>query len=291
MSKQRTPSLWASGALGLLAAAAGLVFLWPSLPAHSSIAVPGPVLLQAQQAGVLKVAMRSYSRPSLPGEPLSVEPDRYDEALAVWLGQLLNIPVQIAPANQADLVLEGIASQDQQPSAVSYLPENLQLLALKQQAHQWSSFAPERWRSWRAALWPSSNHPNRQQPTVCIGTGQASLNALQAQGLQPMTAASSVHAISDFLAGKCHLLAESPEVITRLLQQDSWRFYARLGNSFHLQKPALIRLSQSDAQSAQWLQRAVQQWQRSGLQQRAQDNRVSTIALEAALLEDGAICH
>ena len=56
-------------------------------------------------------------------------------------------------------------------------------------------------------------------------------------------------------------------------------------------RQAHIRLAKADAQSTRWLQNAVQQWQRSGLQQRAQDNRVSTIALEASLLEDGAICH
>ena len=54
---------------------------------------------------------------------------------------------------------------------------------------------------------------------------------------------------------------------------------------------AHVRLTKADAQSTRWLQHAIQQWQRSGLQQRAQDNRVSTIALEASLLEDGAICH
>ncbi|WP_255576040.1 hypothetical protein [Comamonas sp. Y33R10-2] len=293
MSKQPAKSLWETSLLGLLAAVGGLAFLWPSLPAHPSNAAPGHVLLQAQAAGVLRVAMRRYSRPSLPSDPLPPEPDSYDEALANWLGQLLNVPIEIASAEKADLVLEGIAEQELPSSAASYLPEDLQLLTLKQQTPQWVHIAPAQWpwRSWLKALAPSNQLTNHPQPTVCIGIGQASLSSLQAHGLQPMPAASSVHAISDFLAGKCHLLAESPKVINRLLQQGSWRFYAPLGKSFSLPEPALIRLKQSDAQSAQWLERAVKQWQRSGLQQRAQDSRVSTIALEASLLEDGAICH
>lgn len=77
----------------------------------------------------------------------------------------------------------------------------------------------------------------------------------------------------------------------RLLSQSSWRFYARLGSSFVADEAAGIQLRADDAQSSQWLQQALQQWHASGLQQQALNNRVSTIALEASLLEDGAICH
>ncbi|RDI11812.1 hypothetical protein [Comamonas sp. AG1104] len=276
----------------LAAAAAGAGVLWPALPDLGGTEAAGPVLQQARRQGVLHVALRSYARPSLPGAPQPPEPDVYDQALADWLGRQLGTSVQIAPASDADLVLEGMAPQDSPATADrqtggSYMPQGLQLLVLKQQASLWSRHAPGHWSSWL----PHVALKAAPKPTACVATGQASASTLQAQGLQPLFAPSSIHAVSDFLAGKCHVLAESPEVITRLLQQDSWRFYTRLGNRFRTTDQAHIRLAKADAQSTRWLQHAVQQWQRSGLQQRAQDNRVSTIALEASLLEDGAICH
>ena len=276
----------------LAAAAAGAGVLWPALPDLGGTEAAGPVLQQVQRQGVLHVALRSYVRPSLPGEPLQPEPDVYDQALADWLGRQLGTSVRITPASDADLVLEGMASQDteavsQRQTSGSYIPGRLQLLVLRQQASRFSRHAPGHWTSWLPHVAQKATAPS----TVCVATGQASANTLQAQDLQPLFAPSSIHAVSDFLAGKCHVLAESPEVITRLLQQDSWRFYERLGSSFRTSDQAHIRLARADAQSTRWLQHAVQQWQRSGLQQRAQDNRVSTIALEASLLEDGAICH
>ena len=276
----------------LAAAAAGAGVLWPALPQRGDIETAGPVLQQARRNGVLHVALRSYARPALPGEALSPEPDVYDQALADWLGRQLGTSVKISPASDADLVLEGVAPRDGPAAADrqtggSYMPQSLQLLVLKQQASLWSRHAPGHWSSWL----PHVAQKAAPRPTACVATGQASANTLQTQGLQPLFAPSSIHAVSDFLAGKCHVLAESPEVITRLLQQDNWRFYTRLGNRFRSTDQAHIRLAKADAQSTRWLQHAVQQWQRSGLQQRAQDNRVSTIALEASLLEDGAICH
>lgn len=276
----------------LAAAAAGAGVLWPALPQLGGTEAAGPVLLQAQRNGVLHVALRSYARPALPGEALPPEPDVYDQALADWLGRQLGTSIKIPPASDADLVLEGMAPQDDPAAADrqtggSYMPQSLQLLVLKQQASLWSRHAPGHWSSWL----PHVARKAAPRPTACVATGQASASTLQAQGLEPLFAPSSIHAVSDFLAGKCHVLAESPEVITRLLQQDNWRFYERLGNRFRSTDQAHIRLTKADAQSTRWLQHAVQQWQRSGLQQRAQDNRVSTIALEASLLEDGAICH
>ena len=276
----------------LAAAAAGAGVLWPALPDLGGTQAAGPVLQQAQRHGVLHVALRSYARPSLPGEPLPPEPDVYDQALADWLGRQLGTSVKITPASDADLVLEGVALQDgpvaaDRQTGGSYMPQSLQLLVLKQQASLWSRHAPGHWSSWL----PHVGQKVAPRPTACVATGQASASTLQAQRPQPLFAPSSIHAVSDFLAGKCHVLAESPEVIARLLQQDNWRFYTRLGNRFRTTDQAHVRLTKADAQSTRWLQHAIQQWQRSGLQQRAQDNRVSTIALEASLLEDGAICH
>ena len=93
----------------LAAAAAGAGVLWPALPDLGGTEAAGPVLQQARRQGVLHVALRSYARPSLPGDPLPPEPDVYDQALADWLGRQLGTSVQIAPASDADLVLEGMA--------------------------------------------------------------------------------------------------------------------------------------------------------------------------------------
>ena len=275
---------------GAVAAAMALALLWPSIPLSATNAAPGPVLQQAQQRGVLKVALRSYSRPSLPGEPLPPEPDSFDWTLAQWLGQQLQIKVEAVPANEADVVLSGITEEqltvDQQTPS-GYADEALQLVALKKQLPQWQGFAPGGWHLLLPAFLKSDATP----PTVCAGTGVVSAAALQRRGLQPQIAPSAIHAVSDFLAGKCDLLAESPATLDRLLTQDSWRFYARLGGHFSTQGKAHITLRAPDSQSQQWLQQTLRQWRSSGQQQRALASRVSTIALEASLLEDGAICH
>lgn len=278
-------------ACGAVAAAIALALLWPSMPLSAANAAPGPALQQAQQRGVLKVALRSYSRPSLPGEPLPPEPDSFDLMLAQWLGQQLQIKVEAVPANEADVVLSGITTDavptSQQRTPSGYTEEALQLVALKKQLPQWQSLAPGGWQ----LLLPSFLKSETAQPTVCAGTGVVSAADLQNRGLEPKIAPSAIHAASDFLAGKCDLLVESPATLDRLLTQDSWRFYERLGGSFSTQGKAHITLRIPDAQSQQWLQQTLRQWRSSGQQQRALDSRISTIALEASLLEDGAICH
>lgn len=288
VKSSRSGKLIASGAV---AAAIALALLWPSMPLSATNAAPGPALQQAQQRGVLKIALRHYSRPSPPGEPLPPEPDSFDLMLAQWLGQQLQIKVEAVPANEADVVLSGITtdpvptSQQQTPSG--YADETLQLVALKKQLPQWQSLAPGGWQ----LLLPSFLKSEATQPTVCAGTGVVSAATLQNRGLQPKIAPSAIHAVSDFLAGKCDLLVESPATLDRLLTQYSWRFYERLGGRFSTQGKAHITLRIPDAQSQQWLQQTLRQWRSSGQQQRALDSRISTIALEASLLEDGAICH
>ncbi|MEG1735302.1 MAG: hypothetical protein RR283_09660 [Comamonas sp.] len=285
-----TSKLFVSSAVAVVIA---LALLWPSMPLSATNTALGPVLQQAQQHGVLKVALRSYSRPSLPGEPLPPEPDSFDWTLAQWLGQQLQVKIEAVPANEAneaDVVLSGITEEHpavDQKTPSGYADEALQLVALKKQLPQWQGFAPGGWH----LLLPAFLKSDATSPTVCAGTGVVSAAALQSRGLQPMIAPSAIHAVSDFLAGKCDLLAESPATLDRLLTQDSWRFYERLGGSFSTQGKAHITLRTPDAQSLQWLQQTLRQWRSSGQQQRALASRVSTIALEASLLEDGAICH
>lgn len=286
MNKLSPISSARAAVIASIAAAVALALFWPSLPAYSS-ASPGPVLAQAQQQGVLKLALRSYSRPSLPSDPLPPEPDVLDQALAQWLGRQLGVRVQLTDLQQADIALQGMRLENAAPQTVSgYAEPGLQLVSLKQQAARRRSYAP--------SYWPLLEPKTRQttaSPSVCVGTGVASAQSLQARGLQPRIAPSSIHAISDFLAGRCDLLADTPAVIDRLLTQDSWRFYVRLGHGFDSDDQAGITLRRKDEQSAQWLQQSLQQWRASGEQQQAFNNRVSTIALEASLLEDGAICH
>ena len=286
MNKRSPIPVARAAAVVSIAATVALALFWPSLPAYSS-ASPGPILAQAQQQGVLKLALRSYSRPSLPSDPLPPEPDVLDQALAQWLGRQLGVRIQLTSVQQADIALQGIRLENVAPQTVnSYAEPGLQLVSLKQQAARWNHYAP----GYRQRLKPKT-YQATAGPSVCLGEGLASAQSLQARGLQPQIAASSIHAISDFLAGRCDLLADTPAVIARLLAQDSWRFYARLGQRFDSDDQAGVTLRSKDEQSAQWLQQSLQQWQASGEQQQAFNNRVSTIALEASLLEDGAICH
>lgn len=286
-------------ASGAVAAVIALALLWPSIPWPATNASLGPVLQQAQQRGILKVALRSYSRPSPPDQQLPPEPDSFDLALAQWLGQQLQIEVEAVSAKEADVVLSGIttdsASTSEQRTPSGYTDETLQLVALKKQLSQWKSFAPAGvQRLFPSFLKSATARPTQrptQRPSVCAGTGVVSAAALQNRGFEPQIAPSAIHAVSDFLAGKCDLLAESPATLDRLLTQDGWRFYERLGGSFSTQAKAHITLRTPDPQSQQWLQKTLRQWRSSGQQQRALDSRVSTIALEASLLQDGAICH
>ena len=286
MNKRSPIPVARAAAVVSIAAAVALALFWPSLPAYSS-ASPGPILAQAQQQGVLKLALRSYSRPSLPSDPLPPEPDVLDQALAQWLGRQLGVRIQLTSVQQADIALQGIRLENVAPQTVNgYAEPGLQLVSLKQQAARWHRYAPGYWQ-----LLKPKTYQATAGPSVCLGEGLASAQSLQARGLRAQIAPSSIHAISDFLAGRCDLLADTPAVIARLLAQDSWRFYARLGQRFDSDDQAGVTLRSKDEQSAQWLQQSLQQWQASGEQQQAFNNRVSTIALEASLLEDGAICH
>lgn len=273
---------------GLSALAISLLILWPVKP-QLSPKMPGPSLQRAQDRGTLRVAVRSYARPALPGETLEPEPDEQDLALAKWLALKLQTKLQLVPGEEADLQFYGASDSDSGAtlSLGSHTDGSLQLVALRQQVQKWKAYAPGNWQSTTQRLFSAESPP----PSVCLGRGVAPIEALERRGLKPLMAKSSIHAISDFLAGKCDLLAETSQAVSRLLTLNSWRFYIALGQHFSVSTPAFAATSKFDISSQQWLKQILQEWSDTGLQYRALNNRVSSLTLETSLLEDGAICH
>ena len=271
---------------------------WGPVPLQGT--AQSPLLQQIQARGVLQAAVRMYPRPSLPDAPLPPEPDVLDLAYAQWLATQAGVTLQLVAHSSAHVQLQGDAfhasSSSAPPTAFStgYGASQVQLVVLRQQLPRWQRFAPSvpqrlaaRWPA-LAALWPAAAAPHSasRAPTVCVGHGAVPLAALQGFGLQTVVARSSIHAISNFLAGQCDALAEDPALIQRLLAQPAWRFYTVLGQPW---STAAARATADP--SDPWLHSAQQHWQRSAQRQRALHNRTSTVVLEASLLEDGAICH
>lgn len=280
---------WCWVAAGLL-----LPLLWwlligqQPVPALQTAAPSSPWQEQVLQQGVLKVAVRSYPRPSLPDAPLPPEPDVLDLAYAQWLADQLQVPLQLQAPEAADLQLQEHAALATGPAALhGYGDTQLQLVVLRQQLPRWHPWAPSVWHNWLprflTAFIPAPAAD--ATPRVCMGTGVAPAAALQARGWQPVVARSSIHAISEFLSGQCDALAESPALIARLLAQPSWRFYAPLGHPWSAQTAATPQTDDA------WLQAMQRRWRGSHVWHQTLQHRTSTLLLEAAMLEDGAICH
>lgn len=280
---------WCWVAAGLL-----LPLLWwlligqQPVPALQTAAPSSPWQEQVLQQGVLKVAVRSYPRPSLPDAPLPPEPDVLDLAYAQWLADQLQVPLQLQAPEAADLQLQEHAALATGPAALhGYGDTQLQLVVLRQQLPRWHPWAPSVWHNWLprflTAFIPAPAAD--AAPRVCMGTGVAPAAALQARGWQPVVARSSIHAISEFLSGQCDALAESPALIARLLAQPSWRFYAPLGHPWSAQTAAAPQTEDA------WLQAMQRRWRGSHAWHQTLQHRTSTLLLEAAMLEDSAICH
>lgn len=254
-------------------------------------------LERAAQRGALWVATRTYPRPSAPDQPLEPEPDVFDAAFAQWLGKRLQLPVEYQDAEHADLQLQGFEFTNAgRPAARAYGSAQLQLVGRRQELANWAVWArhhlPTWWQrfSWLHAA--STAAPQHPSPVVCVGAGVAPRHLWSTLNARPHITLSSIHAISDFLAGQCDLLAEEPGVVQRLLQQTSWRFYGPLGKPWNLHTAAASEPSATPAKALPpWLHHATQQWLRSSEYTQALQHRASTIVMEAALLEDGAICH
>ena len=278
--------------------------LSPSLPQASDPSTASDWQQAIQRRGVLRVAVRHYPRPSLPDAPLAPEPDVLDAAYAQWLADALEVALHIAAwdaAADVDLHLQdhGHHANTAQPLApAGYGESAVQLLVLRQQLPKWQAYAVPAWLQtianqlpqWLLPSHASNGRASTAVPTVCFGEGAMPATALQARGLQPRPARSAIHAISNFLAGQCDVLAESPDVVDKLLAQNTWRFYSRLGGAWQ----ATTSASSSTVPPPvidPWLHTMHQRWLRSPARAQALHNRTSTVLLEATMLEDGAICH
>lgn len=283
--------LLGGAAVGLL----GLLAIGRNSPSGATVnaSAHSPLQLKALQQGVLRVAVRSYPRPSLPNAPLPPEPDVLDLAYAQWLADQLDVALQLGAPDTADLLVQGHARSLQPMSLVSgsgYGEQTFQLVVLRQQLPRWQAWAPQPWLDALTNFWPGlrAASSSSTRPTVCVGEGSVPLEPLEALGWNPRPARSAIHAISNFLAGQCDALAEATSVTDKLLQQGTWRFYAPMGSSWSWQgaDDSLPTLT-----SDPWLQHMQQRWQASAARVQALRNRTSTLLLEASMLEDGAICH
>lgn len=257
-------------------------------PATLSPSAPGPLLLQARERGVLRVGVREYPRPSLPGDPLPPEPDSYDADLARHIAGQLGLKVQLVglpsaqwaaamAAGQVDLALAGSPAGPAPTDAarrgtVPYVTGPGRIVALRKG--------------------PLARTAQLNSQAVCVAQGSPYAGPLRERlGARPVHYRSAVHAVSAFMAGECAALAEDEALLQRLLAQTEWRFYRLLDGAIAPAPSAQVQLAQADPASARHLDALLQQWRARGLETQAQLHRTSTVVLEVALLQDGAICH
>lgn len=276
---------WGLAVLAATGAALALAQLVDST-APAALQAPGTVLQQALERGVLRVGVREYPRPSLPSDPLPPEPDNLDAGLARHIAQQIGVPVQlvglaaeqVAPAlaaAQVDLVLAG------SPATPHALPHRSSVAYL---------LGPARIVVLRNGPLASAAHLAGQ--SVCVAEGSPYAAPLQERhGARPVVLRSAVHAISAFMAGECAALAEDEGLVERLLAQTEWRYYRALEPRLAPARTAQALLPRADPASAAYLDAVLERWTQSGTQARARLQRSSEVALEVALLEDGAICH
>lgn len=285
-------------ALAALGAAAWLAMArWPAdasllvaafAPATLMAPAPGPLLLQARERGLLRVGVREYPRPSLPSDPLPPEPDSYDAGLARHIAGQLGVkvqlvglaPAQVAPAKaarQVDLVLAGSPAgpafgEASERGTVPYVKGPGRIVVLRKG--------------------PLARTAQLKGQAVCVAQGSPYAEPLRGQlGAKPVHYRSAVHAVSAFMAGECAALAEDEGLLQRLLKQTEWRFYRLLDAAVAPAPSAQVQLAHADPASARHLDALLQQWRAHGLETQARLQRTSTIVLEVALLQDGAICH
>ena len=257
-------------------------------PSPLSAPVPGPLLQQARERGVLRVGVREYPRPSLPSDPLPPESDSYDAGLARHIAQQLGVRVQLvglAPeqvaaataAGQVDLVLAGsppgpAGAPTPTRSTVPYVKGIARVVALRKG--------------------PMARTTDLKGQAVCVAQGSPYAEPLRERlRARPVQYRSAVHAVSAFMAGECAALAEDEALLHRLLAQTEWRFYRLLDGAVTPAPSAQVQLAQADADSARYLDALLQQWRAQGLETQARLHRTSTVVLEVALLQDGTICH
>ena len=274
------------GLAGLIAVAGGPVALARLAAPGPALAAPGPLLLQARERGRLRVGVREYPRPALPGDLQPPEPDNYDAGLARHIALQLGVPVQLVglagtqvagaiAAGRVDMVLAGSPAGPYVPpqrSRAAYVQGPARIVVLRNG--------------------PLTSAAQLAGRSVCVAEGSPYAAALrQRYGARPMVLRSAVHAVSAFMAGECAALAEDEGLVQRLLAQPEWRYYRMLAPRLAPAPTAQVLLPRPDAASAAYLDAVLAQWSASGHQSRARQQRTSEVALEAALLQDGAICH
>ena len=288
---------WLAALAALAAAGWAAMSRWPDdayllmaafAPATLSAPAPGPLLLQARERGVLRVGVREYPRPSLPSDPLPPEPDSYDAGLARHIALQLSVKVQLvglAPEHvaaatetgQVDLVLAGsppgpAGAPPPTRGTVPYIKGPARVVALRKG--------------------PIARTTDLNGQAVCVAQGSPYAEPLrESLGARPVPFRSAVHALSAFMAGECAALAEDEGLLQRLLAQTEWRFYRLLDDAIAPAHSAQVQLAQADPKSARHLDAVLYQWRAQGLEAQARLQRTSTIMLEVALLQDGAICH
>jgi polar amino acid transport system substrate-binding protein len=282
---------WAGYGLSILACAVGAGLLWSFwvLLAFDPATQPaGPLLAQARQKQVLRIAVRSYPRPTFSNAAMVSEPDEMDRELATSLGRYLGVTVHLTalPAEdiarfllkgEVDAVIVGsldVPGLTNQRAALSELPASYRvgaLVALRNDS-----------RSAGAGV---------SGQTVCVAFGSPWAAALQRQGANLKTYPSSIRATTAFIAGDCGLLADERNVLKSLLQQPDWRFYRMLPKTLEASADAQVYLAQPDRKSLKLVQAGLRDWQERGGQAKAWDLRSNAIMLDSLKISDGLVCH
>lgn len=248
---------------------------------------PGPLLEPALTRGVLRVGVREYVRPALPGMPLVAEPDAADAALAKALGGYLDLPVELvglAPAQRDAALAEGrvdllIAGSASKPLPASHLrlPASARqdegaLLALHDRP-------------------PAADAPLHGR-SVCLAEGSPYRHALAGRhGAALRIYPSSVQAVAAFRAGECAVLAEEASLVAWLQQQPDWRIYRRLPVALRAADGGHVRLPSAEPQSRAWLAAALADWRLSGGQDAAMAHLIGELSVDVLKLDQGLICQ
>jgi len=277
--------------LAILACGVGAGLLWAFwvLLMFDPAAQPaGPVLVQARQKQVLRIAVRSYPRPTFSNAALVSEPDEMDRELATSLGRYLGVAVHLTALPAQDIalfLLKGevdaviVGSLDvpgliNQRAALTEPPVSYRvgaLVALRNDS-----------RSARSGV---------SGQAVCVAFGSPWAAALQRQGANLKTYPSSIRAITAFIAGDCGLLADERTVLKSLLQQPDWRFYRMLPKTLEASADSEVYLVQPDRKSLKLVQAGLRDWQERGGQARAWELRSNAIVLDSLKISDGLVCH
>lgn len=251
-----------AGALVVAVAAALYPGFKPAPPAE-----PGPLLAAAQARGVLKVAVRTYPRPSASREALLPEPDLIDLQLAHYLAAALGTRLQMAAPAEADVLINPANAPGANPARAPAPPPGAVLSLRLAAAH---SVAGQ---------------------SVCLAQGSPWQAALEKRGAQVQVYSSSLRASVAFMGGECAFYADSRGTLAGLLQLPQWRFYKLLPVALESQADARVYTAGTDPASRDWLQATLAGWHRDGQQADAWAQHADQLLSDTLKLADGLVCH